>query len=62
MIILIKDKNIFEVNNIQEAVQISKEKTRKWKICILSPWAPSYNLFKNFEERWNLFKKYVKEL
>lgn len=56
------NKNIFEVKSMQEAVQISKEKTRKWKICILSPGAPSYNLFKNFEERGKLFKKYVKWL
>lgn len=56
------NKNIFEVKNMEEAVKISKEKTNKWKICILSPGAPSYNLFKNFEQRGELFKKYVKEL
>ena len=55
-----RKKNIFEVKNMEEAVQISKEKTKIWKICILSPGAPSYNLFKNFEERGKLFKKYVK--
>ena len=57
-----RNKNIFEVKDMKEAVQISKENTQKWKICILSPWAPSYNLFKNFEQRGELFKNYVKEL
>jgi UDP-N-acetylmuramoylalanine--D-glutamate ligase len=57
-----RNKNIFEVKKMKEAVKIAKEKTKKWKVCILSPGAPSYNLFKNFEERGNLFKKYVKEL
>jgi len=55
------NKNIFEVKSMKEAIKISKEKTKKWKICILSPGAPSYNLFKNFEERGNLFKKYIKQ-
>lgn len=57
---LFKNKNIFEVYNIQDAVKIAKKYTKYWKICILSPWATSYNLFKNFEERWELFKKYIK--
>jgi UDP-N-acetylmuramoylalanine--D-glutamate ligase len=58
---LFKNKNIFDVNSMQEVVKIAKKNTQKWKICILSPWAPSYNLFKNFEQRWNLFKELVKE-
>ena len=56
-----KDKNVYKVSNLKDVVKIAKEKTKKWKICILSPGAPSYNLFKNFEERGKLFKKYVLE-
>jgi UDP-N-acetylmuramoylalanine-D-glutamate ligase len=41
---------------MEKAVQIAKEKTEKWKVCVLSPGAPSLNMFKNFEERGNLFK------
>jgi len=54
-----ENKNVYKVSNLKDAVKIAKEKTEKWKICILSPGAPSYNLFKNFEERGKLFKKYV---
>ena len=54
-----ENKNIFKVWSLSDAVKIAKQHTEKWKICILSPGAPSYNLFKNFEERWKLFKKYV---
>ncbi len=53
------NKNVIKVNNMFQAVKNAKAKTAKWKICILSPWAPSYNLFKNFEERGKLFKKLV---
>ncbi len=54
-----KNKNIFEVKNMEEAVKIAKQVTQKWKVCILSPGAPSYNLFKNFEERGKQFKQAV---
>jgi len=58
---LFKNKNIFEVKSMEEAVKIAKENTRKWKVCVLSPGAPSLNMFKNFEQRWELFSKYVVE-
>ena len=58
---LFKNKNIFEVDSLEKAVKIAKEKTRKWKVCVLSPGAPSLNMFKNFEQRWDLFRKYVLE-
>ena len=54
------NKKVFKVNDLKSAVNIAKKETKPWKICILSPGAPSYNLFKNFEERWKLFKEYVK--
>jgi UDP-N-acetylmuramoylalanine--D-glutamate ligase len=47
---------------MEEAVKIAKQVTQKWKVCILSPGAPSYNLFKNFEERGKQFKQAVLEL
>ena len=54
------NKKVFKVNDLKSAVNIAKKETKSGKICILSPGAPSYNLFKNFEERWKLFKEYVK--
>ena len=55
------DKKIYKTNDLKEAVEIAKKVTEKGKACLLSPAAASYGYFKNFEERGNLFKKYVKE-
>lgn len=55
------NKKIFKTNDLKEAVDIAKKITKRGKACLLSPAAASYGYFKNFEERGNLFKKYVKE-
>jgi len=55
-------KNCYIVTGIKEAVKIAKEVTKEGKACVLSPAASSYGYFKNFEERGNLFKEYVKEI
>ena len=58
----LKDKkNVIKAKTMEEAVKISKDVTEKNKICLLSPAASSYNDFKNFEEKGNLFKKLVRE-
>ncbi len=54
-------KNVIYVDSLEEAVKIAKKVTKKNSVCMLSPAAASYGYFKNFEERGNLFKKYVKE-
>lgn len=56
---LFNTKNIFEVENLEQALWIAKSKTPIWKACVLSPWAPSTNMFKNFEERWLAFKELI---
>lgn len=53
------DKNIFFVNTLEEAYDVSKEYTEPGKICLLSPAAASYEFFKNFEEKGQKFAEIV---
>lgn len=50
-------KNAFKAETMEEAVKIAKKVTEKNTICLLSPAASSYNDFKNFEEKGDLYKK-----
>lgn len=53
------NKKTFKVFTMNEVVKIAKEVTKKGKSCILSPAAPSYGFYKNFEDRGDAF---IKEL
>ncbi len=50
---------IFETRSMENAVAFAFEQTQPWMICLLSTASPSYSLWKNFEEKWDLFQKYV---
>lgn len=52
-------KNIFLVENVEEAVKTAKKETLPGKTCLFSPAAASYGFFRNFEERGEVYKKYV---
>jgi len=58
----INNLNLFTANDYKKVVSIASEVTGKGKICLLSPAAASYDMFKNFEERGNIYKKNVREL
>ncbi len=49
------------VDTLEEAVQKAKDLTVSGDACVLSPAAASYGIFKNFEERGDVFKKLVLE-
>lgn len=52
---------VSQVSDLNQAIQLLKGHKTAAKILLLSPAAASWDQFKNFEERGNLFKKLVKE-
>lgn len=55
----IKNYNFLFTNAMQEAVKFAYKYTSIWKICLLSTASPSYSNWKNYEEKWDEFKKYI---
>ncbi len=53
--------NIFIVNDLKEAVKVSSDQADNGDMVLLSPACASWGMFANYEERGNLFKKYVKK-
>lgn len=53
--------NVLLVADLEEAVKQAYKYTKKDMCCVLSPAAASYGIFKNFEERGDKFKEYVKK-
>jgi len=57
-----ENKNFFFCTSYQEIVEIAKKYTKKGTICLLSPAAASYDQFKNFEQRGEVFRQLVLNL
>lgn len=51
-----------QVNSMEEAVQIAAAHAEPGDVVLLSPGTSSYDMFKNYEERGNQFKKAVLQL
>ena len=56
----ITGKQFFMAENYDEVVKFARENTLPGSICLLSPAAASFDMFKNFEERGKVFKEKVK--
>ena len=54
--------NILEADSANKAVKLGYDYARKEDIVLLSPACASFDLFENFEERGNQFKRAVKAL
>ena len=52
-------ERLFVVDHLEDAVSLAKQITKKGGSCILSPAAASYGIFKNFEERGDVFAQLV---
>lgn len=53
--------NVYEIEDLKDAVDKAKKITNKKCICLLSPAASSYEYYKNFEEKGRAFKKFVRD-
>lgn len=57
-----KDIEVIRVTTYEDAVNTARGKATDGDVVILSPASTSFDMFNNFEERGNLFKKLVNEL
>lgn len=53
------DKSIYHADKMIDVVNYAFGNTTKGKVCLLSPAASSYDMFKNFEDRGNKYKELI---
>ena len=54
-------KNVYMIEEMDEAVNMAYKVTKKESSCLLSPAASSYNKYKNYIEKGSLYKECVKK-
>ena len=57
-----KDIEVIRATSYEDAVNTARSKAHDGDVVLLSPASTSFDMFRNFEERGNLFKKMVNEL
>lgn len=53
---------MYQVNNLEEAVNLANKQSKPGDIVLLSPASASFDAFKNFAERGEKFKEFVNKL
>lgn len=53
---------LFPAESLKEAVQIAREKSSPGDVVLLSPACSSFDMFRDYEDRGNQFKKIVRDL
>jgi UDP-N-acetylmuramoylalanine--D-glutamate ligase len=53
--------NILKTRSMEKAIDFAFKNTLEGKICLLSTASPSYSIWKNFEEKGDLFQKFIKQ-
>ena len=57
-----EEVEIIDAASYEDAVNTARSKAKPGDVVLLSPASTSFDMFRNFEERGNLFKKLVNEL
>ena len=57
-----KELNIYMCNSLKETVELARKSAKPGQIVLFSPASASFDMFKNFADRGNKFKKLVNDL
>lgn len=57
-----KTMNIYKVNTLEETTEVARKVAKLGEIVLFSPASASFDMFKDFMERGNKFKKIVQEM
>jgi len=57
-----KQTHVYHVKSMEEAIRLAYANTPKGAICVLSPGSASYNMFRDYADRGEQFKVWVKKI